>query len=49
MLQRADYDCGQCDKDKECTCTYDVTLRSIRLAVFAVEKQNILHIPSVCF
>jgi len=28
--------------------TYDVTLRRVRATIFAVEKQKVLHILSVC-
>ena len=29
-------------------CTYDLTLRCIRLTIVAMEKQYVLHILSVC-
>lgn len=29
-------------------CTYNVTLRSVRVTVVAVEKQNVLHIVGTC-
>jgi len=29
-------------------CTYNVTLRRVRATGFAVEKQKVLHILSVC-
>jgi len=28
--------------------TYNVTLRGVSVTIFAVEKQNVLHILSVC-
>jgi hypothetical protein len=29
-------------------CTYNVTLKSVGVTIFAVEKQKILHILSAC-
>jgi len=29
-------------------CTYNVTLRRVRVTTVAVEKQQVLHILSVC-
>jgi len=29
-------------------CTYNVTLQLVRATLVAVEKQNILHVMSVC-
>jgi hypothetical protein len=29
-------------------CTFKVTLRRVRATIVAVEKQSVLHIPSVC-
>jgi hypothetical protein len=29
-------------------CTHNVMLRCVRLTIFDVEKQKVLHIPSVC-
>jgi hypothetical protein len=37
---------GQQTRHKQ--CTYNVTLRSVRVTTVAVEKQQVLHILSVC-
>jgi len=29
-------------------CTYNVTLSHVCVAIVSVEKQKVLHIPSVC-
>jgi len=29
-------------------CTYNVTLRRVRINIFAVERQQVVHILSVC-
>jgi len=29
-------------------CTYNVTLRRVRVTIVTVEKQEVLHIQSVC-
>ena len=37
-------------KTKKCMqCTLNVTVRSVHTTTVAVEKQRVLHVPSVCF
>ena len=35
-------------QERKCEYTYSVIMRHIRLTIFAVEKQYVLNIPSVC-
>ena len=37
-----------CELIQYSQCTYNVTLRRIRAAIFVVENQRVLHILSVC-
>ena len=46
--RNTDKNITQRNKKKEKQCTYNVTLGRVSLTIVAVERQQVLHIPSVC-